>query len=246
MLEETDEFTKAAAGVSAITTTRPEEDAWRVHVAFGFPQQEGAKVLRTIAVLVVPADPDDIPAGGLTQRRLQQLVTGITSDAAADVHVRQRQQTFERDGHAMTPKEVQELTNELRRRGRSGKLKGKKRGFGPDFYATVALDAIDVAGKGRLRDVNMALAKKYRKSDPRPPGKRIRAVESTTVRGWVSTARGKDYGFLPASGGKGRRVYAPTAALIAHLGGVVMNVDVPMTVKLTAKLIPAKKGKEKS
>jgi hypothetical protein len=243
MREEADEFTKAAAGVSKVSKTdsRVEKDGWHVRVAFGFPQRDEGLVLRTIAVLVVPIDPNDIPPGGLTQRRLQHLVAGITSDAAADEHVRQEQQAYELDGHPMTPAQFQERRKELRRLGRR-RVKGEGRGFGPDFYATVALDAIEEAGKGR-RDFIEALVIRYGKSDPRPRDRRTSPVRYHTVRGWVSTARGKDYGFLPATGGRGRQALAPTAALIAHLGGVVMNVEMPMATELETRVIHAKKGK---
>jgi hypothetical protein len=214
------EFAKAAARVSGPSKITKEDHGWRVHAAFGFANREGDRgpVLRTIAVLVVPADIDDIPPGGLTQRLLQQLVAGITSDTAADAQVRQQQETFEVDGRRMTDEEVRRLRNEVRRLARRT---GKTRGFGADFYATVAQDAIDVAGKGRL-NVNEALATKYRKADPRPRNKRTHPVtiESTTVRSWISTARNR-YAFLPTTGGRGRRVYAPTAALATHFGNIL-------------------------
>ncbi len=238
------DFRDAADAISErtkIATARAEEGGWQVRVAFGFPQLDEGLGLRTIAVLVLPADPNDIPPGGLTQRRLQELVVGITSDAAADAHVTQEQQAYELDGHPMAPEQFQERRNELRRLGRR-RVKGEGRGFGPDFYATVALDAIEVAGKGRRGDVTVALEGRYRRSDPRPPDKRTRPIEYTMVRGWISTARNR-FGFLPSTGGKGRRVYAPTAALIAHLGGVVMNVDVTMAVDIETQVKRAKKGR---
>lgn len=241
------EFTDAADAISErtqIATTRVEEDGWHVWVAFGFPQQDEGLVLRAIAVMVVPADPDDIPAGGLTQRRLQQLVVGITSDAAADARVMQQQQTYELQGlPPMTPEEERELRNETQRLARR-RGKGEGRGFGPDFYATVALDAIDAAGKGRQGDVTKALESRYMKSDPRSRDKRTRVIEYTTVRGWISTARNR-FGFLPATGGKGRRVYAPTEALKAHLAdvGKLLAVDVTMAPRLETRLIKKGGGK---
>jgi len=191
-------------------------DGWDALV--GFAYSDPHPVARIVALLVVPADPRDIPVGGLSHRQLREAITGL-ADLGADVSLERWQRAFGSLGRPWTPEVEKPLKKELRRLGRKQGPGGRGNPYPDAFYARVAWDAVELAQKGRQGDVINALELRYAKpgGDPRPKERREQRIMYATVKGWYEQA--KDRGFLVKPGRKGVRVTAATERLVAFTRG---------------------------
>ena len=213
------DFAKAAAQTADCLGDEAERqwseslDGWRVLIGLAHPGKE--VVARIVGFLVVPADPSNIPPGGLSHRQLRDAITGL-ADLGAEVDLERWRRVFDRAGTEVTLQRERDLKRELRRLG-AKQPGGRGAPYDEAFYARVAWDAIELAEKGRGSAVVNALLERYEKSDPRPKGRRGRPITYATVKGWHEKA--KDLGFLPRPGRKGVRVTAATERLVAFTEG---------------------------
>lgn len=194
----------------------PLEDGWVAVVGFAHLGRR-ADVARIVTFLVVPADPADIPEGGISHRQLRKAITGL-ADMGADVSLETWRNVFERHGRPWTPELERSMKKDLRRLGRKQGPGSRGGPYQDAFYARVAWDAIELAQNGRRGDVINALQDKYTKrgGDPRPRDRREKPITYATVKGWYEQAKGR--GFLVKPGRKGVREIAPTERLLEFMG----------------------------
>jgi hypothetical protein len=188
---------------------------WVCLVGFAYPGRD--VVARIVSVLVVPADPADIPEGGLSHRQLRKAITGL-ADLGADVSLETWRQAFDRLGKPWTPEMEKSMKKDLRRLGRKQGPGSRGDPYPDAFYAGVAWDGIELAQNGRRGDVINALHEKYTKpgGDPRPRNRREKPITYATVKGWYGQAKGR--GFLVKPGRKGVREIAATERLLTFKG----------------------------
>jgi hypothetical protein len=190
-------------------------DGWVALVGFAYPGRP-VRGARTVALLIVPADPSNIPPDGLSHRQLRDAITGL-ADLGPEVSLGRWRETFGRLGRPWTPELEKQLEKELRRLGRKQAPGGRGSPYPGEFFARVALDAIELAAQGRGSDIVNALLDRYLKADPRPKDRRAKPITYETVKGWYQQA--KDRGFLAKPGRKGVRLVAPTERLHAFMEG---------------------------
>jgi hypothetical protein len=190
-------------------------DGWVALVGFAYPGRP-VRGARTVALLIVPADPSDIPPDGLSHRQLRDAITGLT-DLGADVSIETWREVFVRHGKPWTPDVEKSLAKELRRLGRKQAPGGRGSPYPNEFFARVALDAVELAAQGHGGDIVNALSERYQKADPRPKDRRAKPITYQTVKGWYQQT--KNRGFLEKPGRRGVRLVAPTERLHAFMQG---------------------------